>query len=161
MIEAALCYTGLFLIYRLGGVETTYSLPLIGEVDLSGLLSVFPEVPASHVSGLAYTMFLAGVVTAQIGNAFACRTETQRGRRLGWLRNRFLVAGIAAEVVITLALIYIPPLAKAFDLQPLAASFWLWLLPYAVILYGLDWIRKWIYRWNKNGKDAGAIAGRT
>jgi len=153
MIEAILCYTGLFLIYRLGGVEHAFSLPVFGGIDLSRLLSLFPEVSASQVSGLAFTMFLAGVVTAQIGNAFTCRTETQRGRRLGWLKNRYLVAGIAIEVGITLALIYIPPLAKAFDLQSLAPAFWLWLIPYGFILYGLDWIRKWIYRWNKNGKD--------
>jgi len=42
---------------------------------------------------LATTVFHAGVVAAQIGNAFACRTEKEYVRRLGWFGNRFLVWG--------------------------------------------------------------------
>ena len=49
---------------------------------------------------------------AQIGNAFACRTERNRGRFLGWLSNPSLLRGIAIEVVILLGLVYIPPLAR-------------------------------------------------
>jgi len=87
---------------------------------------------------------------AQVGNAFACRTERNRGRYLGWLSNRNLLLGIAAELVILLALIYIPPLARLFDLVPIPPILWVGLGLYPLILYSLDWIRKWIMRWREH-----------
>jgi hypothetical protein len=50
------------------------------------------------------------------------------------------------EILIILALIYIPPLAAAFDHEQIPLSFWPWLLLYAPVLYGLDSIRKRIVR---------------
>lgn len=96
--------------------------------------------------GLAYvmatTVFHAGVVTAQIGNAFACRTELSHVRHMGWLSNRFLLAGIAAEIAIILSLVYVAPLAAVFEHTPLPPEYWLVLLAYAPILYVCEWIRK-------------------
>ena len=83
---------------------------------------------------------------AQVGNAFACRTERERGRRLGWLSNRFLLWGILAEIVIILVLIYFPPLARTFNHVPLPPIFWVGLSLYAPVLYSLDWIRKSVVR---------------
>jgi magnesium-transporting ATPase (P-type) len=95
---------------------------------------------------LAVTTFHAGVVMAQVGNAFACRTEKARGRHLGWLSNRFLLLGVFVEIVIILILIYFPPLAKIFNHQPLPPYFWIGLGLYPFVLYGLDWIRKGFVR---------------
>jgi magnesium-transporting ATPase (P-type) len=87
---------------------------------------------------------------AQVGNAFACRTELHRGRSLGWLSNPFLLYGVVIEIAIILALIYIPPLAAAFDHAPLPPIFWLVLVLYAPALYGLEWLRKSIARRRAN-----------
>ncbi len=83
---------------------------------------------------------------AQVGNAFACRTEKARGRQLGWLRNRFLLAGVAAEIVLILLLIYVPPLAERFEHLPLPAAWWAVLALYPFVLYGLDRLRKSLVR---------------
>ncbi len=100
---------------------------------------------------LAMTVFFSGVVMAQAGNVFACRTEVNRGRTLGWTSNRFLLFGIAAEIVLVLVLIYFPPLAMALHLVPLPLAWWAWLAPYGLVLYSLDWIRKSLLRGLNSG----------
>jgi magnesium-transporting ATPase (P-type) len=95
---------------------------------------------------LPVTVFHAGVVMAQVGNAFAARSEIQRGRKLGWLSNRFLIQGVVVEIGLILLLVYFPPLARAFNHVPIPPILWLWLIAYPVILYGLETIRKFIVR---------------
>ncbi len=118
-------------------------LPWLSSLSIPQLLNI----PAEQVALLAVTVFHAGVVTSQVGNVFACRTEKARGRHLGWLSNRLLLGGVAIELAIILCLIYIPPLAQIFDHVPLPAYFWVFLGLYAPIVYSLDWIRKGLVRW--------------
>ena len=143
LIEAALCYTGFFLVYAASGNAALSGLPWLGSFSIPQLLNI----PAEQVALVAVTVFHAGVVTSQVGNVFACRTEKARGRHLGWLSNRLLLGGVAIELVIILCLIYIPSLAQIFDHVPLPAYFWVFLGLYAPILYSLDWIRKGLVRW--------------
>jgi Ca2+-transporting ATPase len=112
-------------------------------LDLPGIV----EIPVDKAHSLAITVYFAGVVIAQIGNAFACRTEKLRGRMLGWFSNPVLVWGIIMEVGIVFSLIYIQPLARIFDHYPLPLVYWIGLIFYAPILYGLDWLRKSFARW--------------
>ena len=95
---------------------------------------------------LATTVFHAGVVAAQIGNALACRTERDPVHRMGWLSNRALLAGIAIEAVLILTLIYWAPLAGLFEHLPLPPVYWLGLVLYAPAVYLLEWLRKMLQR---------------
>jgi Ca2+-transporting ATPase len=142
MIEAILCYIGFYVVYDYAGTARLLHLPMIQNLTLPGLT----HLTQPQVLILAITVFHAGVVTAQIGNAFACRSEKARGRYLGWLSNRSLLLGIGIEIAIILALIYIPVLARAFNHLPLPLVYWAGLILYAPILYSLEWIRKSILR---------------
>jgi Ca2+-transporting ATPase len=141
-IEAILCYIGFFLVYGLGGLGNSLN------PHLSPLQMFFPinMENQANIYSLAITVYLAGVVMAQIGNAFACRTETAHVHQQGWFSNQLLLLGILAELLITILLIYFPPLAKIFNHRPIPLVFWVWLILYAPILYGLEWIRKSIVR---------------
>jgi magnesium-transporting ATPase (P-type) len=143
MIEAVLCYTGFFLVYAASGDAASSGLPFLSLIPLPPGW----DIPAQQVALLAVTVFHAGVVTSQVGNVFACRTEKARGRHLGWLSNRLILGGVAIELVIIISLIYIPPLAQIFDHVPLPPYFWVFLGLYAPILYSLDWLRKGLVRW--------------
>jgi magnesium-transporting ATPase (P-type) len=145
-IEAVLAYSGFYLVYSLTGRGLLDSWINTSGFDqaLQAILPAGFTIPSDAL--LAGTVFLAGVVMAQVGNAFACRSEVNRGRKLGWLANRFLIAGVLAEVGLILTLIYFPPFAAAFDLAPLPGVLWLWVISYPIILYGLEWIRKSILR---------------
>ena len=79
---------------------------------------------------------------AQVGNAFASRTERLRGRALGWLSNPGLLGSVMIELLLVVVLVYYPPFAQAFDHVALPAIFWLGLGLFAPTLYGLDWLRK-------------------
>jgi Ca2+-transporting ATPase len=139
-IEALLAFSGFFLVYSLAGK------PLFPTLELQGLPLLFSKLPAHEVEILAITIFHAGVVMAQAGNAFAARTESNHGRTLGWLSNRFLLLSVAAEIILVLGLVYFPPLARLFNHKPLPTTTWLWLGFYPLVLYGLDWIRKGVAR---------------
>jgi magnesium-transporting ATPase (P-type) len=110
---------------------------------------IFSNLPHSDQHNLAITVFYAGVVMAQVGNAFACRTERNRGRFLGWLSNPTLLRGIAIELIILLGLIYIHPLANLFDHIAIPPAIWIGLFFFPLIIYSLDWIRKWLVRWRE------------
>jgi magnesium-transporting ATPase (P-type) len=141
MIEALLCYTGYIAVYGLSGNIAMLNIPILEKIPFPEVLSISPL----EIVPMAATVFFAGVVTAQVGNAFAARTERARGRWLGWLSNRFLLLGVALEIGIALLLIY-TPVNDIFGLAPLPWSYWIWLAPYALILYGLDWLRKTFVR---------------
>jgi magnesium-transporting ATPase (P-type) len=158
-VEAILAYSGFFVIYGLAGQG-----PLAALFKANGLdhfrAYIFPQnFIALSTDVLAATMFFAGVVWAQVGNAFACRSEVNRGSRLGWLTNHFLVGGVLAEVAMIMLFVLYPPLASALNLAPLPGIAWLWLIAYPLILYGLEWIRKSILRKSRqNGINKTGVA---
>jgi len=150
-IETALCYAGFFFVYYIFGYAGLARLPHWDWLPLAERLTS----DAGRVYVLATTVFHAGVVTAQIGNVFACRTEKEFVRRMGWLSNRVLVLGVAVEVLLILVMIY-TPLAKWFEHLPLPLHWWPGLLLYAPVLYLLEWIRKSIVRRMERARGAGA-----
>ncbi len=120
----------------LGGLETALCFGGFAWVY------AFSHLPPPQTYILATTVFHAGVVMAQIGNAFACRTEEDPVHRMGWLSNRFLLTGIVIEVLLILILIYWQPLAQLFGHLPLPPLYWLGLGLYAPAIYVLEWLRK-------------------
>jgi Ca2+-transporting ATPase len=146
LIEAVLCFAGFFIVYDVtSGQHHLKILPdfLHQILDIPGMVGI----PAEKAHSLSITVYFAGVVFAQIGNAFACRSEKLRGRVVGWISNPALTWGIFLEIVIVFSLIYIKPLAKIFDHYPLPLVYWAGLVFFAPILYGLDWLRKSLVRW--------------
>jgi magnesium-transporting ATPase (P-type) len=147
MIEAVLCFTGFFLVLGGPALAELQHLPLLSSVYfLNATVAGTIHLPYDVRYALAVTIFHAGVVMAQVGNAFACRTETNHNRYLGWVSNRLLLLGIAVELMLILLLIYFPPLAKAFDHLPLPPHYWIGLLLFPPILYSLEWLRKGVAR---------------
>lgn len=166
VIEAILCYLGYFSVYWLTGDSPMLNgsafpapgwfnlllhLPFVRSLsaDLGSLTSI-------EVDALASTVFFVGVVTAQIGNAFACRTdEIQHNRLLGWFSNRYLLGSVLAEIVMILALVYYVPLQTQFGHFNIPAVLWGALVLNAIVLYGLDWLRKWLFGlFAKEGREA-------
>lgn len=139
LIEAGLCFLAFYFVYNWIDLPVFQSLHAI----------VFTNISHANQHNLAITVYYAGVVMAQIGNAFACRTERNRGRFLGWLSNPPLLRGIAIELVILLGLIYVPPLANLFGHTAIPSALWIGLILFPLIIYSLDWIRKWLFRWRE------------
>jgi P-type Ca2+ transporter type 2C len=132
-IETVLCYLGFFLTYQMAG----YSIIIGGH---AGAAAAAPRA----VYLLATTVFFAGVVACQVGNVFACRSETNGTRRLGVFSNPYVLLGIVCEAVLIVITIYVPPLAIHFDHLPLPLYDWVGLSLFAPVLYGLEKGRKFL-----------------
>jgi magnesium-transporting ATPase (P-type) len=141
LLEAGLCYIGYLSTYLFSGNASFLNIPFLNNIHWPYLLNI-----SSDVNGVASTVFLAGVVTVQVGNAFACRTSKAHTRQLGWGSNKILLGGIALSLVIIAGLVYIPPLADAFDNEVFPFVIWIELLFYAPVLYTLEWFRKGLVR---------------
>jgi len=137
LLEAGLCYLGFLSTYLFSGNAALLNYPFLNTVQWPVLIT-FP----GDIQAVARSVFLAGVVTAQIGNAFACRTNKAHNRQMGWISNLNLIGGVLAALLIIIALIYLPAARAAFDTQRFPAIVWPFLLSNSLILYIFEWIRK-------------------
>jgi magnesium-transporting ATPase (P-type) len=79
---------------------------------------------------------------AQVGNLFACQSENGNARGPRRWNNKYIWIGIAMEVAMIAATVYLPPLARAFNHIPIPPVYWLGLAGFAPILYLLEKGRK-------------------
>lgn len=148
MIEAALCFGGFLSIFILSGYTDEIGLPFLAP--LAGLVDFRLTLSFEQTMILAATVYHAGVVTSQVGNALACRSDHMRSSNLGWLSNKYLWVGILIEMLGIVSIIYVPFLAKIFNHTPLPLWMWLGVGLNALVLYSIEWIRKAILRGLKN-----------
>ena len=96
-------------------------------------------------------MTFAGIVACQIGTALAARTERASLRSVGFFTNRLLLWGIAFEIVFAALLVYAPPLQSVFGTAALGAAEIAFLLPFPLIVWGADELRRWFLRRRPSG----------
>ena len=110
---------------------------------------------------LATTMTHGAVMTTQIGNGFAQRTNVQSIFTVGFLSNRFLLWGIVAEIAMFSALVYVPGLAEVFHHGPINLwPDWAFLFALSPTLLVADEVRKWFVRRKLAAEAAGAGGGK-
>jgi magnesium-transporting ATPase (P-type) len=101
-------------------------------------------------SGTAYlqatTMTQTAIVMGQVGAGQAMRTERRSVFSIGLLSNRFLLVGIAFELALAVALVYIPGLNRAFHQAPIPWWWWLPLVVWAPIVFLAEEARKAVLR---------------
>ncbi|HXF48384.1 MAG TPA: cation-transporting P-type ATPase [Verrucomicrobiae bacterium] len=94
----------------------------------------------------ATTMTLAAIVASQVGNLFTQRSERLSLFRMNPFTNRLLWLGVGVEVVLLLAVVYLPPFQKVFGTAPFAAANWFLLLAAVPLLPLADEVRKAVAR---------------
>lgn len=112
-----------------------------------GYWARFLDLPVSgQLYQAATAMTLGAIVTTQIGNLFAQRTEYSSLARIGLFTNRFVWLGIASELVLLLLLIYVPFLHQIFGMAAIDGWDWLFLLAWTPALLVVDELRKFVMR---------------
>ena len=105
---------------------------------------------AMAASGIVYvkatTMTHAAVVTTQIGNGFAQRTNRESIFKVGFFTNKFLLWGVLGECIGIFILIYVQPFQRIFEHGPLGVIDWIFLFSLAPVLLIADEIRKYFIR---------------
>ena len=129
MWEAVGAMAGFFGSFLLGGWRPFGSLPSSGSQYIQ-----------------ATTMTQTGIVMGQVGAGMAMRTERRSVFAIGLFSNRFLLIGIAFELALAVALIYVPGLNGAFHQGPIGGWHWLILLAFAPMVFFAEEGRKALFR---------------
>lgn len=128
LISAALVLLGFFAVLLHGGWSPGDA---VGEGD-----------PLHDVWIQATTMTFAGIVSCQIGTAFAARTDHASLRSVGVLRNRLLLWGIGFELLFTAAVVYLPFCQSVFGTAALDPWMLALIAPFGLIVWGADELRR-------------------
>jgi len=155
MIEAVLCYIGFFSVYLFSGNAEILGIPMLTQIPFPAFLQL--SLTEEQVELMAVTVFHAGVVMSQVGNAFACRSEATRGRHLGWASNKYLLFAVATEIVGIVTIIYWPLIAQHFEHVPIPAFYWAGFVIFSLTVYSLEWIRKRIVRGLRSRQKAESV----
>jgi magnesium-transporting ATPase (P-type) len=91
---------------------------------------------------MATTMTLAGVVASQVGAVFACRTDRTSIFQAGFFSNRLVLLGIAVELTLLVALVYVPFLQNIFNTAPIGWREWLFVFAWTPVIFFADELRK-------------------
>lgn len=106
--------------------------------------AAFPDAGTAYLQ--ATTLTQTAIVMGQVGAGQAMRTERRSVFSIGLLSNRFLLAGIAFEVLLAVALVYVPGLNRAFHQASIPWWWWLPLLAWAPIVFFAEEARKAVVR---------------
>ncbi len=137
MIQSVACMAAFYFLYWVYGWRPGMNMFTFGAMAVGG----------STVYILATTMTHGAVMTTQIGNGFAQRTNVQSIFKVGFTSNRFMLWGILVEVVMFCVLVYVPVLARVFHHGPLRLwPDWAFLLLLWPTLLVADEIRKLFVR---------------
>ena len=80
----------------------------------------------------AGTVAFATLAVSELLRAYTARSEAAPLLAVGVLSNRWMQAAVLTSLGLVLAVLYVPFLRPWFDVRPLRASLWAWILPLAV-----------------------------
>lgn len=101
-----------------------------------------PLDTSSQVYFYGTSMTFAGIVMGQVGNLLSCRTNKTSIFRVSFLRNKWLLVGIAAQIIILLIFLYLPALQPIFGTTGLSLYDWEYLLVITAFVIAAEEIRK-------------------
>jgi P-type Ca2+ transporter type 2C len=121
--------TSFFASYLLAGWQPGAALPASGDIYVQ-----------------ATAMTYGGIVMGQVGAGLAFRTNRDSVFRIGLLSNRFLLVGIAFELALLIALVYVPAFESIFHMRPYDLRAWPLLIGWPVFVFGAEEARKAVVR---------------
>jgi magnesium-transporting ATPase (P-type) len=102
--------------------------------------------PSSIIYIKGTTMTFAGIVVAQVGNVLVCRTSKESIFKMKLKSNKWIWLGIAAQLSIISAIVYVPLLQGIFGTASLGFYDWIFLATLACSAIIAEEVRKWFAR---------------
>jgi len=102
--------------------------------------------PLHHTYLQATTITFLSMIMGQIGTAFAARTDHASLRTVGVFTNPLLLAGIALELALAAAIIYLSPFQHLLSTAAPPTDALLLTLPFPLIVWGADELRRYLLR---------------
>merc|ERR1711912_202088 len=97
-----------------------------------------------------HTAFFVSIVVVQWADLIICKTRKNSVFQQGMM-NYFMNFGLIFETVLAAFLSYCPGMDKGLRMYPLAFTWWLPALPFSLLIFVYDEIRKYILRQNGPG----------
>lgn len=144
-IEALASISSFFFVYLLNGWRPSLG---VAAMASAGPIYVMATTACHHT-----------IVTTQIGNGFACRTERESILKVGFTSNTLYLWGVLSEFLILFIFLYVPPFPGFFGFSPVNIWVWLFMLAWIPAPLMADEIRKACVRWWEARKKA-ALAGK-
>jgi sodium/potassium-transporting ATPase subunit alpha len=82
----------------------------------------------------------------QVANVFACRSFRESVFSIGFFSNRLIFAGIFLEILLQLFIVYHPWGNLIFSTAPISLSVWLSFIPFGLMLFAAEELRKVVKR---------------
>jgi Ca2+-transporting ATPase len=137
------------VIIAVGAMYGCFSAWMTGRWQLGMAL---PADNPFYIKGV--TMTFAGIVVAQVGNLFACRTSKVSLFRTKLSTNKWIIVGIVTQLAVLSFLIYVPFMQSFFGTTALSIEDWLFLSSLAIIVVLAEEIRKFFSRrWTRKTKN--------
>jgi sodium/potassium-transporting ATPase subunit alpha len=131
----------------LGMIQAAWSMSMFFWVLVQGGWQWGQELATSDPLYQSATgMTLSAVILLQIGNVVGRRSWRSSGLDAALWRNKLILLGIAAELVMSWAVLYFPPLQKVLGTG--AVDWRLYALAWVgmPLIFSLDWMRKRVLR---------------
>jgi Ca2+-transporting ATPase len=128
-----------------------FGILFVGAVMATGtLLALDASLPGGWIAGAgsmryAQTIAFTTMVLFQLFNVFNARSDT-RSAFAGLFRNHWLWIAIAASLVLHTAVLYLPPMQRAFSTVPLSLADWLFCVAVASSVLWLRELSKLAFR---------------
>nr|MBC7245845.1 cation-transporting P-type ATPase [Chloroflexota bacterium] len=121
---------------------------------MNGYRGQWLDLPSSGILYRSATaMALAAVVTTQIGNLFAQRSERISTFRVSPWNNRLLWVGILSELAVVGLIIYVPLFQSIFGTASFPLQNWLFLFAWTPSLLLMDELRKMWLRYRERQRS--------
>jgi Ca2+-transporting ATPase len=119
-----------------------YRLLFTAAVMTIGTLGLFSWALTTGDQTFARTVAFTALAAFQWANAFNARSTTTSVFKLGFFRNRWLIAGVAASFLLQLVVVEVGALEVIFGTVSLGLPGWLLILGAAATLFVVEEIRK-------------------
>ena len=100
------------------------------------------ELSAGATLAEARTAAVNAFVAVELFYLFSCRTLVGHARRVGLLSNRWIVGGVAIQVVGQMALTYLPAMNHLFHTAPITGGSWVRILALATAAWAVVTVDK-------------------
>ena len=139
MLEAAMSMGGFFLVWSNYG----YSLADIQQIA-PRIFADNAEPFVRDIYWQATTMAMVAIIACQMGNIFVCRSEKLPFWTFSLKSNVLIQVGLVSELIITIALLYVPFLAAVFMTHLLAVSDFMYIALCPVVIISFEEMRRFL-----------------
>nr|XP_003230846.2 PREDICTED: sodium/potassium-transporting ATPase subunit alpha-2 [Anolis carolinensis] len=92
-----------------------------------------------------HTAFFASIVVVQWADLIICKTRRNSVFQQG-MKNKILIFGLLEETALAAFLSYCPGMGVALRMYPLKVTWWFCALPYSLLIFIYDEVRKLLLR---------------